>query len=1068
MKYPPTTEIMNTNHPILNCLRQPLLLLFLFLGLVPAVGAASVKVTMWKNLGNVDYTRDGKVVETRTHVEVTRGTMDHTGKVTVTHTFLDDRNFVLGKRPKAHAFLAAKPGVWFVEDYWNPLLPAESPPPVGYNIPRGLQVLSSHEHDYSNWRYDVVGPAAAGTLRFQLEPQDAVCRPDGSFELSVWVVSAPISLAVQWFRVLPSGEQVAQGPYTPMFGSSHNFYGTLAPGEVSRTYLVKVSNGSKIITSKLAKVRRTAGGHEDFVDATEGAAEGGTICGRVWEEITVNDIDNGEPGVPGIEVILLGGGNTPLARATTDANGNYCFRGLPPGSSYKVRWITGEQYHVARPYIGSNREIDCDAEFASSLINAPTHGALSTDSGTVSVTVGQGGGHVDLGLFEKPTLTFLEPSRVVIESDQDQIIEIPFKLSKPLRYTPLTLYFRTFSFPQDGATRLVDYRQENVTSTTVPAGATNGVLRFTIIGDDVSEAPETFFIEPDDLQNSNHIKRTGKSSNHRVSIVDDDVPLPAAGALFKEYRTAFGNRILTGGTSDFSTGAPMFWEMIPPSNPPGKPAFKFGPARGLIAHAVLTAPDARGPRTVSFDWVMSGTQEDIMMVFTQDLNVRYTEANAPTPIAEIRGNTGTRRVSFNVPDGHVINLSIWKGEITNTTIFGVVSNLDLGGPDSPKSEAQPETLALTGLDEIQKPAPKPARALGLPAQNGSGVYAGVVETGQGGADLAGGVSSIAVTSKGQFTTRVNFRGRTVPLRGTFSESGKFSTSVTGRDGSVGTLFLQMQTDVSSGGAEVVGTLSDDVGNTGKILAQKPVGWVPGINPCPFAGRYNLLLPQRAGGAPHLPTGDGFAQIVIGSTGMVTISGILGDGTSFVAASSVTPSGRIPLQTRLYANQGSLSGVLQIRDVPGVSDIDGKLRWVKPANARAIMHKEGFDTSVTALGSFHNPLLRPPLGGLTGTGPWLINVELAGGDFLKVPLPMEVQLSVRGSTAILKEKDPPPGGRTMIFIRGSANLTTGSVAFLYEDKTTRRKAICRGLIFQKQGNFAGFMTGNTAMGSFVSY
>ena len=57
---------------------------------------------------------------------------------------------------------------------------------------------------------------------------------------------------------------------------------------------------------------------------------------------------------------------------------------------------------------------------------------------------------------------------------------------------------------------------------------------------------------------------------------------------------------------------------------------------------------------------------------------------------------------------------------------------------------------------------------------------------------------------------------------------------------------------------------------------------------------------------------------------------------------------------------------------------------------------------------------------------------------------------------------------MIFIRGNANLATGSVAFLYEDKTTRRKAICGGLILQKQGNFAGFMTGNTAMGSFVSY
>jgi hypothetical protein len=1073
---------MKTAPSSLRSICQPLLLLLLCCGFSLEAEGASVRVKMWKNLGTFDWTwADGTVAQSRIHVEVTHGMMDHTGKVTVSHTFIDDRGFIAGGTSKAHAFLAAKPGVWFVEDYWNPLLPGESPPPVGYNIPRGLQVLSSHEHDSDNWRYDVVAPVAAGTLRFQLEPQDVVCQPNGSFELSVWVVSAPVPLTVQWYRILASGVEEAVGIPETLVGSSDSFYGVLGAKEASRTYLVKVSDGSKTITSKVVKVRRTVGGNEDIV-GSELPDGGATIRGKVWEEITVNDIDDGEPGLRGIEVVLLlqfyadetlGDllGRKIAGRATTAADGSYVFYDVPPTTPttrYRVNWRFSEDYHVARPYIGGNTTVDCDAEFASSLINVPTNGPLTQDSGKLAVVGNETIDHIDLGLFEKPTLTFVESGHVATEESSDVLIEITYELSKPLRYTPLTFHFRTFSFPQGFATRLVDYRQEDVTATTIPAGSTTGVVRFTIIADNSIERPETFHVEQDGLLNSNHIKRVQRPDVYWVGIVDTDVKPVAPGDLFKEYQTAFGNRILTSGYSDFSTGEPLFWEWAPEFSTNGKPSFKAGPANGLIAHAVLTAPNAKGPRTVSFDWKMSGTSEDVMMVFTQDLNVQYDEGNAPTPIAQLSGVTGWQSVSFNVPEGHVINLSIFKGEITDTFIEGWVRNLDLGGPDSPDAVAQPESLALTGLEEMQKPAAKTGRALGVPSQNSSGVYAGVVETGEGSADQAGSLSNLSVSTKGAVSGTAVVGGKSVPVRGTFNGSGKFSTQLTGKDGATATVFLQMQTEVTSGGVEVVGTLADDAGNSGSLTAQKPVKWVAKVNPCPFAGRYSLILPQRANGAPHLPTGEGFASIVIGVTGKVTLSGVLGDGTAFTAASSVTPTGRIPVQKRLYANKGSVSGVLQIRDVANVSDIDGKLRWVKPVNAKSKLHKEGFDTGVTALGCLHNPLLRPPLSGLAGVGPWLIHVELSGGDFIKIPIGLEASLSVKGATATLKEKTPPVGQKAYLLIRGTANLTTGAVSFTYEDKYAKKKVSCRGLIFQKQNRFTGFMSGTAAMGSFVTY
>ncbi len=1034
-----------------------------------AAGATppAVSIEKWQNLGEYElHYGDGRV-EHWVWIKVMQGTMDLTGKVNVTHTY-ESAIEIRPETANARAFLTAAPDSWFLNHPWFYWDIESPPPPLGYNLPRGLQVLSSHEHDQSSRRYDVVGPVKSGTLKFQMEPQDVVCREIApgfwGFELEVYVLSSPVPLTIQWFRLLPNGVKDPMGIPTSMIGIHDSLHGILANDEASRTYLVEISDGSKTITSRAAKVLRRAGGHEDIVSTS-----GGNIRGSVWHDSNLNDVDDGEPGVKGIEVALLNAsGRKIIASATTDLGGAYAFHNVPPGS-YRVNWRFSENYHVARPYIGGDASSDCDAEFASSLINAPTSGPISQDSGLIEISGSETVNDIDLGLFEKPKLTFTELAEVAIEGDSDILIEVAFKLSKPLRYTPLTLHFKTWSQPRDGATRLVDYRQENVSSTTIPAGETEGFVRFTIVGDNLTEAPmEHFFIEPDQLLNKDHIFRVQKPSVHHVAIVDDDVKLPDPKDVVREYKTGFGNRILTGGTADFSTGAPLFFVEAPEIAVNGLPAFKAGPANGLIAHAVLTAPDAKGPRNVSFDWKFSGGPEDVMMVFTQDLNTQYDESNAPEPIAMLSGVTGWQSVSFAVPEGHVINLNMGKLTFETNSIEGWIRNLDLGGPDSPDTAPQPEALALDGLEEAQEPAPKEDRALGVPSQNSSGVYAGVTETSAGGADQAGGISNLSVSAKGAVTGKAVVGGKAVKVRGSFDELGKFSTELAGNNDATATLLLQMQTEVTSGAVEIAGTLLDDAGNGASLTAQKPVKWIKNIHPCPYEGRYSLILPQRTSGAPHLPTGEGFAAIVIGPTGKVTFSGVLGDGTPFTVASSITPAGRIPLQKRLYGNKGSLSGILQIRDMPGVSDLDGKLRWVKPANPKAKLHKDGFDTEVTSLGSIFNPAQRPPFDGLTGAGPWLINVELSGGDFIKAPIGLETQLSVKGKTATLREKAPPQGQKAYLLIRGKASLATGAVSFTYEDKFLKKKVTCRGLIFQKQNTLTGFISGKAATGSFVAY
>jgi uncharacterized repeat protein (TIGR01451 family) len=62
---------------------------------------------------------------------------------------------------------------------------------------------------------------------------------------------------------------------------------------------------------------------------------------RVWHDLNKNGVqDPGEPGVAGVTVNLLdGAGTTILLTIPTDANGNYKFEGLTPGTPYIVEFL---------------------------------------------------------------------------------------------------------------------------------------------------------------------------------------------------------------------------------------------------------------------------------------------------------------------------------------------------------------------------------------------------------------------------------------------------------------------------------------------------------------------------------------------------------------------------------------------------------------------------------------------------------------------------------------------------------------------------------------------------------
>ena len=115
-----------------------------------------------------------------------------------------------------------------------------------------------------------------------------------------------------------------------------------------------------------------------------------TIGDRVWNDADGNGADNGEPGVPGVTVILKDANGVEVARTTTDANGNYRFAGLVPGT-YAVDIEVPAGYNAATTSmtvtVGEGEE-NLDVDFPLTVPPAPTPDTPATTVAKVLARTG--------------------------------------------------------------------------------------------------------------------------------------------------------------------------------------------------------------------------------------------------------------------------------------------------------------------------------------------------------------------------------------------------------------------------------------------------------------------------------------------------------------------------------------------------------------------------------------------------------------------------------------------------------------------------------------------------------
>ena len=225
----------------------------------------------------------------------------------------------------------------------------------------------------------------------------------------------------------------------------------------------------------------------------------------------------------------------------------------------------------------------------------------------------------------------------------------------------------------------------------------------------------------------------------------------------------------------------------------------------------------------------------------------------------------------------------------------------------------------------------------------------------------------------------------------------------------------------------------------------------------------------------LPQGTGWATMSVNSSGAVSISGKLGDGTSFSAGCWLNGNyywygyyygnyanavQTFPFFANVYsAPVGYVMGSMTFEDITGVSDFDGGLDWYKPQQTSTQLYANGFQAYPMMIGSVYVDPVNDAILTLSGT------VSNAGLTLTAGNLPAQLQNS-------LLIAPTPKSGVTVV--TGSSDAlsmacspSNGSFSGKFLPTPTAKSTFSfGGVVFQKQNIGVGVFTGTNESGNVV--
>lgn len=322
-----------------------------------------------------------------------------------------------------------------------------------------------------------------------------------------------------------------------------------------------------------------------------------------------------------------------------------------------------------------------------------------------------------------------------------------------------------------------------------------------------------------------------------------------------------------------------------------------------------------------------------------------------------------------------------------------------------------------------------------------------------------GYVTMTSTTTGNFTLKLLTGGKTWSGSGKFDTNGNATITIS-RGVGVRALTIVLAHSSTPPVDQIHGRVADGPFADGKFSTNTfqteftvdRVVWKLKTREAPQNGAYTMLLPAHDDALlQNAPLGTGYGTVTVGKDGGAKLTGSLADGTTVTASSFLSKDGVWPLYASLYTNKGVILGQQTFADVSGVSDFDGPLTWMRPADAKAAMFKTGFTTESDAVGSrFSKPAINARLFPMQNVGGNSQLFLTEGG--LTNGLTRFVTLSAANKAVVpLQAADA-----ATLLPAPTTGLFTGS--FLHPD--VQKATPIKGAVLQKQKLAAGYFLAGT--------
>lgn len=310
-----------------------------------------------------------------------------------------------------------------------------------------------------------------------------------------------------------------------------------------------------------------------------------------------------------------------------------------------------------------------------------------------------------------------------------------------------------------------------------------------------------------------------------------------------------------------------------------------------------------------------------------------------------------------------------------------------------------------------------------------------------GAPDARGSLVVSLSPTRVFSAVVLLGAQTYRLKGRLLADGSYAAPV-----AASSLSVAMQLDLNDQNGQIFGTLS---GGLAPVAFTADRDYFSLKRPYPLAaGRHNFLLEPPS--APGIPQGLGNGFLIMGRTGRVSLSAILGDGHRITFSTGVSKSLQLPLYVTTHGGAGSLFGKVRFGNEAD-SDSVGRLNWHKSRTLGSQFFPDGYAVEVDFSSSQYRP---PPAGqsvlGLTRGD--VTTIELSGGDLAEL---LRVGLVVQDPRVISSQTGDETSVR--ISVNPATGVMIGRFSFGFSDLGTEFS----GIVLPKRKLCGGIFLGTRA-------